>query len=324
MFKHKTSCAALWNHASVRPNGDIHGCCRFKLPILKTSGNLEKDMSSEEFEAVRQASLSGKLKECAKCFHEEDQGKYSYRNWWNDRYDTNQVSVKYLHIAQDNNCNLRCLMCSPYFSTEWFAHTNPDKRAKQGYISVDAELPESCEWLELVGGEPLSTNRHRKLISTHPDISRLNVIYFTNCTYYPTTKDYELWNQCKSVEFRLSIDAWGTLNDEIRPPSKWQQVEEIAYHLSQHFPCQIESVLYTMNHYGMRDLANWVNDINLPWTINMLTRPPHLDCVTLSDPQKRMLVRDLEDYHGVEAIVEHLFSEQQTWINSTHNFGQLK
>lgn len=322
MFAHKTSCSALWNHASVRPNGDVHGCCRFKLPIMKTSGNVNKDIVSDEYEAIRQASMQGQIKECAKCFHEEDLGKYSYRNWWNDRYGADEVKVKYLQMAQDNNCNLRCVMCSSYFSTEWFKYENPDKSAKQGYISVDAELPESCEWLELVGGEPLSTNRHRTLINSHPDPSRLNVIYFTNCTYYPNPKDYELWNRCKSVEFRLSIDAWGALNDETRPPSKWEQVEKIAYHLSQHFPCQIESVLYTMNYHGMKDLSNWVKKINLPWIINMLTRPPHLDCVGLTDAQKMQLIQDLDDYDDVEAIKAHLFADPLDWLPNHSDFGQ--
>lgn len=322
MFNHKTSCAALWNHTSVRANGDVHGCCRFKLPIMKTSGNLNDDILSDEYNEVRLASMQGQLKECAKCFHEESLGKYSYRNWWNDKYDTSSISVKYLHIGQDNHCNLRCVTCSSYHSTEWFAYENPGKPAKQGYVSVDTTLPDSCEWVELVGGEPLATNRHRTLLSSHPDLSKLNVIYFTNCTYYPTTRDFELWSKCKSVQFRLSIDAWGKLNDEVRPPSQWQQVEEIAYYLSKHFPCEVETVLHKNNHFGMYDLANWISDINLPWTINMLTRPPHLDCATLSDPQKRMLLSDLEDYHGFEAIKEHLFADPLDWIPNSYDFGQ--
>ena len=54
----------------------------------------------------------------------------------------------------------------------------------------------------------------------------------------------------------------------------------------------------------------------------MLTRPPHLDCVGLTDAQKMQLIQDLDDYDDVEAIKAHLFADPLDWLPNHSDFGQ--
>jgi MoaA/NifB/PqqE/SkfB family radical SAM enzyme len=79
------------------------------------------------------------------------------------------------------------------------------------------------------GGEPLLIKEHKTLINRLVDngyAKGMKLLYHTNCTIYDQ-EIVDLWGHFDEVKLMLSIDGVGEVNDYIRRPSKWSNVEEI-------------------------------------------------------------------------------------------------
>jgi MoaA/NifB/PqqE/SkfB family radical SAM enzyme len=208
-------------------------------------------------------------------------------------------------------CNLACDGCGPEFSSTWASqldqtHTKIDIRS----TSEINDIPHDLEKILFLGGEPLMNNRHRRFLSKISDLSKLEVVYNTNGSFLLDQKTILLLQKCKSVEFRLSIDGYKELNSKVRKHSRW---EDILSFISQirdlKFEFSIHTVIHQNNWFGLLDLQKFVSEQDVPWTINILTYPPHLDIIHLSDSDKKIMISQLKNltvpYNFIE---EHLNS----------------
>ena len=50
-------------------------------------------------------------------------------------------------------------------------------------------------------------------------------MYFTNATIYPDEEVIDMWKSFKKVTLYLSVDGVGRVNDYVRFPSQWADVE---------------------------------------------------------------------------------------------------
>ena len=165
----------------------------------------------------------------------------------------------YYDLRLGNHCNLRCRMCYPTDSAGWYreytdifqADSFPDthgivKLVKKPGGDWQAEkrdydwcLRESF-WQDLeskikhlrhiyiVGGEPLLIERHYQFLEkciNQGQAKKIRLEYNTNITAI-SDRVLDLWQHFKQVRIGASIDALGELNDYIRYPSKWNQVEK--------------------------------------------------------------------------------------------------
>ena len=191
-FNLNTNCAALFNHTNVRPGNIVYPCCRFKKPIGSYTHDI---LHSQVYNKLRNKANNEQLPECSKCFHEEAIGRESYRQWWNKNYTTHTIDLKYLLIGLNNICSLTCDGCGPEWSSSWFKKLNPNAPVKKGYKHTDINyIPNTVEFIEFQGGEPLQTLRHRELLSLHPNPSICTVQYVTNCMHSLTDIDIKLLN----------------------------------------------------------------------------------------------------------------------------------
>ena len=89
-----------------------------------------------------------------------------------------------LLIGLDNICNLSCDGCGPEWSSSWFKKLNPDQSVKAGYKITDIDsIPESVEFIEFQGGEPLQSSRWRDTLALHPNPNNCTVQIVTNCMH---------------------------------------------------------------------------------------------------------------------------------------------
>ena len=127
--KQDTFCVLPWMHLYIGTDGNVLPCCvaDHQYPM----GNIEKHSidtiaKSTAFTQLRHNMLSGqRSKECSRCYAQEDAGIPSLRighntRWHNikiDRVNIDQFEPVYFDIRLNNICNLKCRMCSGYFSS---------------------------------------------------------------------------------------------------------------------------------------------------------------------------------------------------------------
>ena len=303
-----TKCAALWKHTNIRNNNRVYPCCRYKTPIQFFDGDVDNILNSPQYVKLRE-TFSIDDPNCAKCKHEESLGKVSLREKFNAEYDTDTVELKHLELGLDNICNLTCDGCFGEFSSEWSKIENPDKpnsfhiRSTKDFKNV----PQSVNKILFLGGEPLMTKRHLKVLSLVENKQDTTVIYNTNGTFLLDIEVLNMLEKFKSIEIILSLDGYAEVNDKVRGGSNWKdilkfidQITGLGYKLS------INSVLHLNNWQGFTDLEKFVNSLSVEWTVNVLTYPKRLDIANTKEPSNVInLVKNL-NIENKDYIIEHV------------------
>lgn len=311
-----TICSAFWKHTNVRSNDEVYPCCRFKYPVQKFDGDLGLVLHSEEYKELRKKSLSGvKIDGCQKCYYEESIGAYSTRNRFNDNYDTDQVNLEFLEIGFDNICNLTCDGCNPNFSSSWAKKLNLEKTVRTTHEIKD--VPHTVNKVLFLGGEPLMTTRHLKLLNKILNKEHVTIEYNTNGTFLLDDNIISEVSKFNHVKFILSVDGFGALNDKVRSGSKWTDILKFIDQIKQlNFELEINSVIHMNNWHGIRELTEFNNSLGVEWHCRVLTYPPHLDIINLSDIQKEELTSILLSMSipHKEQLLQHI---KQKIINTT-------
>lgn len=327
MTDNNTFCSAFWKHTNIRSDNRIYPCCRFKYPVAKFDGDVDKILHLPEYEELRRKSLAGeKIPGCAKCYMEENIGKKvepnfikagaSTRKEFNRIYKADEVKLEYLEVGFDNICNLMCVMCSGEWSNRWANFENPDVTPKLNIKDTDefVNIPDTITHVEFLGGEPLMTNRHITFLEKIKEPTDVTIVYNTNATFMLSDDLINLLSKFKDVFFYVSIDAYGELNDKVREGSNWSDIEKFITQLQElHFNFQIHSVIHTENYHKLNELEDWVHNNGYNWRAMACTYPTKLDIVSLQENEKNELI----EYFKTSKIpnsnyfIEHLTSDNK-------------
>lgn len=319
-----SKCAAFWKHTNIRNNNKIYPCCRYKTPVATFDGNVEGILHSEVYNELRQADY---LEGCSKCYYEEAQGKESLRERFNAEYETDTVELKYLELGLDNICNLTCDGCFGDFSSEWSKIENPDKPSSYHVRSTKDfdNVPDTVDKILFLGGEPLMTSRHLKVLSLVENKESTSVIYNTNGTFLLDIETQEVLKAFKSVKFILSIDGYDDLNDKVRSGSKWSDILKFIDQIKQlQFELSVNSVLHINNWQGIVELEQFVNSLEVEWTVNVLTYPKHLDISTTMEPTNVINEIKKTNIPNKDYIINHIRSGLLIDFNSYAHLQKYK
>lgn len=305
-----SKCAAFWKHTNIRSNNKIFPCCRFKSPVANFDGNLIEILDSEVYKELRDKSSRGEvIKGCEKCYYEESKGKTSLRQTLNEEYDTESVQLEFLEIGFDNICNLTCDGCWSDFSSAWSKKLNPRADKIIHYRSIDEihQVSSTIKKILFLGGEPLMTNRHEKFLNLITDPTAVEVTYNTNGTFLLDNNLISLLNKFKSVKFILSLDGYADLNDRVRSGSKWLDILSFIDQIKQlNFKLEVNSVLHLNSWTGIKDLEKFVNELEVKWTVNVLTYPFHLDIANYHDKTEIINLIKETNIPNKEYVIRHL------------------
>lgn len=284
-------CPLPWMSLNVRNNGDIRVCCNANVSV--NQGLIEKDnrskynLGKDKIEDFRNAPLMKEIRlsmlngeyhsSCIRCKREAESGMESRADWereiWNhviDRdialqttaadgsIDVTANPIKYMDLRFGNLCNLKCRMCGPTDSNQWYddtvalwgdSYNDSGQRIKLIKNSKNKYQPEidfynwhenprfwedmenyipEIERLYIVGGEPLLINRHYEFLQKCVDSNRAkNIVveYNANITNIPE-RAWNIWKHFQRIQIGMSVDGVGPINDYIRNPSKWKKIEE--------------------------------------------------------------------------------------------------
>jgi MoaA/NifB/PqqE/SkfB family radical SAM enzyme len=229
-------------------------------------------LNSPDMKAIRRAMLAGKWPgACIRCERGEQAGAVSMRHYMTSRFGHHKEEVLaktaedgtltdpkvyYADIRLGNVCNLTCRMCGPGASRLWADHYNQVQPKR--FLMPTSELQDlklnswvkrqpvqwliqqclpSVESLHFAGGEPLIIPEMVELLETCVASGRAKEIflsYNTNITVLPE-KVTRLWHHFKGVSVLCSIDAVGPLNDYIRRPARWADIDRNLHTLDDNF-----------------------------------------------------------------------------------------
>ncbi len=130
----KVFCDKPFNHNYIHPNGKMRLCCTTiqDLPTdnkynLFDAGKhgIDDYWNSNRMKEIRRKMIAGeKIRDCEKCYRQEEQGVQSLRSTYNmESYikdtaidGTFSKKANTMQIQMGNICNLKCKMCSQMYS----------------------------------------------------------------------------------------------------------------------------------------------------------------------------------------------------------------
>ena len=252
-----TFCVLPWMHLYIGTDGNILPCCwaDHQHPL----GNIEERSidniaKSKEFNQLRSNMIAGvRSKECVNCYQIEDSGLDSPRLTHNVRWPhitvdninptgiIDEFKPVYLDIRLNNICNLKCRMCSGYFSssiaqeeTELFGDitsVNSALRLQQRRFNLAGILTylPFAEKIYFAGGEPLLSEEHYTILNALIGCgnTELEIIYNTNFTtlQYRKVSVLDLWKNFSNIKIGASLDAIGEVAEYVRHGTDWKIIE---------------------------------------------------------------------------------------------------
>ncbi len=319
-------CPLPWLSVNVRNNGDLRVCCNANVGldqglVKKEDGtiyNLGTDglndfRNGKIMKEIRQAMLKGEFHpSCIRCKREHEAGMDSRASWersiWKKHLteeialditesdgtiDVNTVPIKYTDLRFGNLCNLKCRMCGPTDSNQWYddqakvwnvtSYKDAEKviplvKNAKGKFTADTKIYDwynnpnfwkdledaipTLERLYIVGGEPLMIDQHYEFLRKCLDADRAkNIVveYNSNITNIPQ-RAWDIWKGFRRIQVGMSVDAVGPINNYIRHPSKWWKIAENMHKLDKaegEFKIWWAATIQAYNMYNLPTMMRW-------------------------------------------------------------------
>jgi len=224
--------------------------------------NLNQIINSDGYKSIRSDMLKGKLVNgCEQCYKQEQYGishRNNYNNYWLKKESGRKKlasgthipeTIEYIDLRFGNLCNLKCKSCSTINSSQFekelfdIQESNP----KIGnYISM-TRYDDINDWyntdmfmeniksqtdnileMYITGGEPTIIDKNYEMLEYFIEQGKSKNIFLKLNTNMTNMQDtfLNMISQFKQVMFFASIDGFGTMQEYIRYPSKWEQIDK--------------------------------------------------------------------------------------------------
>jgi len=340
----KSFCIMPWNNVSVDPDGSVKPCCISRDYIKKSDGTkfnlghdkIEDFYNSPDYIEIRQKMLSGEtVPGCSQCTQIESYGKESKRIITNRRFadqlnqteTTVKSDIEYFDLRFGNLCNLKCRSCIPLNSSQLDKQVIEHPKLKKFYHNsnynindwyeteiFDSNLFSNLSHIKLLyitGGEPSLIKKNfellKKLIKEgySKDISLIINSNLTN----DKSDFFDLIVEFKKVSFYASVDGYDSVQEYLRYPSDWSQIDKNIQKLVERRADNIElklaPVIQIVNLGSITDLFEYAEKFNrqadklvVDVFLNVLENPSYLNILHLPNEYK------IECWNRIE-----------TWVN---------
>jgi len=343
----KTFCILPWIEQYVGPQGEVTPCCVYgqgeksiKLGDLHDN-NLKEIWNNDASKAIRLKLLNGETEPgCSFCNSREGMDYSIRRNhnlgWFDLDKQNQQVvastkpdgtvdehKIMYMDVRFNNLCNLKCRMCTPYYSTawrqDWKELYNLDYLDKVTYAGKD----ETQAFLEMVphfpflkaayfaGGEPMMAENHYKTLVGLLEVGNIDVdiFYSTNFTVLKMGKHQVLdyWKQFKKVRLNASLDCNHERAEYWREGTNWKTVVENRIRLKEEAPNV---------HFTLAPTVCWPNALNVPDFHKEWVELGYLDIndvvLNMSDGPAYYSVKNIPDWKKKQ--IEEKYLQHIEWM----------
>lgn len=240
--------------------------------------------------------------------------------------DFNNDLVVSADIKLTNMCNFSCVMCNSNSSSQIYAQWKRDANheavrlrlgkdaksrldktknifiQKSNYELLTELLTLQPKNLKILGGEPLLDEQCLDILSAVPASQQQDTaLCFTTNGSQDLGKTYRRLSGYLSVDFVVSLDGIGPVQDYIRKGSDWEQIEKNIDQFLADYPGHL-SVHHTsqaLNVHVLPDLMRWCQARNVRSSIFFLSEPGFMGYTAIPEKLKKQIVDCLcrYDYH---------------------------
>ena len=288
-----TFCPMPFNHSFIGPDWVKKPCSRFLFP------EIDYENYNEFIKDLQQYKLRGERHPgCRKCWEEEDAGRnrslrqihcqvegFNYPMTYD--LDVNDPKIRWLELSFSNRCNVRCRMCGPFYSTNWYKDwltvpeyafgvpgVGKDPEKIEAWLNKNGNKPQPFDISELdehiphlrmvkmTGGEPFIIPEYQQILERIDEIGNAEGMwlnYSTNLTVRPKKRLKELWEKYEKIMFATSLDGIGHFIEYQRYPTQWCDVKLVMDDLME-IPNSwvgVRSTITIYNVLNMTGIANW-------------------------------------------------------------------
>ena len=214
---------------------------------------------------------------CAACINDETVGKQSRRlGEIIKRGDSplgGRPRPRYLEITMEYTCNQACMICGPGASTLWRKYAADTDLPRKSPVSSDTDIEQfldsvdisGLDTIQILGGEPLLTDRHTKLLDTLErkgvDLSQIELWYHTNGSCRVDRKTLRLWSRCRQVLLYFSLDDTEQAFNYQRFPGDWATVTDnmkwFRDRVSHNVQLRVERTVGLLNAHRLVEMERW-------------------------------------------------------------------
>jgi hypothetical protein len=259
---------------------NVTPCCDFKNSKPES---LDTYFSSQTMVKVKQQLLDGQIpKECNTCVVKEQQSGHSFRILANKFKETESVAlqqsadantwdVRRVMAIPNNVCNLKCLSCNG--GASFIRGVELEKLGLEfrprltENPNLDRLLDLEFETLTISGGEPFGDGATLPLLEKLIKSGRSKHVQIdinTNLTLLKEPVLDNLINNFKKVYIKGSIDGVGKVNEYLRYPSKWEDIEQAMMLLKN--TATEHCVTTTISNLALlrsHELINWATELDV-------------------------------------------------------------
>ena len=366
-------CTYAWKGLHITPNSDVTMCCKQQrqLPhhndIVSADNSIHDIRHSVEWNKVRQDMLDGVEPEsCKICWDDEKDGVMSLRQHSNnmhsdyyqeivdnDRAELLNDRLGIVDIRQSNICNMKCLSCSPRFSSLWnleslkhdtkFTTHLPGTSVKNnGVLEVNADyisndIMENIPYINefyFAGGEPILNKIHWDILEELDRIGRYDVkiVYNTNLLKleYKGKHIFDYWDKFTNWHAGISIDAVGTRGEYVRTGTQWDILDHNISLASKYYKDKInlDVTISALNLGGIVDLLEYAKSKSIKNIVftNFVYMPTWMNAYNLPLDYRQKIVNDIQQFIDKQTDTEFLrflnnsFGNFKIKMNQDHRF----
>jgi len=336
--ENKSYCILPWMNISVDPDGYVKPCCVSTQRMSYNLGHntLAEIVNSPEMIQLRQDMIDGVLVPgCNECYQQEKYGGRSLRQIHTDTWQiipsvkskldnpTTEISigVEYFDLRFGNMCNLQCRSCSPDNSSQLakeFKQLNIPISVKDNindwyqtdtFIENIKSQLDNIRVLYITGGEPTIIEKNFEILEyLISEGKSQNIILQLNTNLTNIKPRFlDLLSKFKYVILFVSIDGIGPVQEYLRYPSKWVQIDKNLRSLldlkSDNMIIKPTPVIQNVNLSTIVDLFEYFEKFNrisgkrlIEIAPIVLNNPKHSDIVYLPLEYKQQCWDKIQDW----------------------------
>ena len=325
----KTFCIYPFTQIVGRTNGGLSACCLINDMSNIRRHNLQEFWHSDAINQLRQSMLQdhGPITQCDTCRKAETDFGSSMRTQALRDHGVNldqdlrpQINLQdlqrgafarriELHIG--NTCNLKCLTCEPSDSSMLLQENRvlgisyeDQRRFSYPAALIDSMFDEildhDVDLLDLRGGESMLMPEIKQRLLTMPQrvYHHTTLRIQTNGTIYDAAWQ-EIFQRFQRLEIMVSVDGFGAVNDYIRFPSAWDQIQRNIDRFRAHDPANLflNTVVSNLSLPRLDELLTWSQSAGIYCHLSPLEDPRifqsnNLPAAVLTQAQQRLADHD--------------------------------
>ena len=271
-------------------------------PYNLGNDKLNEIINSDGYKNIRSDMLDGKLVNgCEQCYKQEQHG-VSHRTFYNEHWSKNEYAtsklsagthipetVEYFDLRFGNLCNLKCKSCyagnssqlekeiieiresnpaiNKYFGTKKYDDINDWYNTDVFMENITSQTDNVLE-LYITGGEPTIIDKNYEILNYFIERGKSKNISLKLNTNMTNMQDSFLntISQYKQVVFFASIDGYGSMQEYIRYPSKWEQVNKnlckVIENAKNNIFIKVTPVIQSSNLGRITELFEYLEEFN--------------------------------------------------------------